>query len=122
MEPACQPEHLSPGTSSLPSCYQQDCQPVWGSCSLWVTGILVREFNPPCVVCSGRSFHFKLWFLRTSQLHNWELLGLLLFNVRVEIKEIVGFLVLFCFQNISLVALRVGFFGFKIESGKVKIK
>lgn len=34
----------------------------------------------------------------------------------------VGFLVLFCFQNISLVALRVGFFGFKIESGKVKIK
>lgn len=45
----------------------------------------------------------------------------MLFNVRVEIKEIVGFL-LFCFQNISLVALRVGFFGFKIESGKVKIK
>lgn len=46
----------------------------------------------------------------------------MLFNVRVEIKGIVGFLVLFCFQNISLVALRVGFLGFKIESGKVKIK
>lgn len=71
--------------SASPPIRGQGRQPVWGSCSLWVTGILVRELNPPCVVCSGRSF--KLWFLRTSQLHNWGLLGLLLFNVRVEIKE-----------------------------------
>lgn len=84
---ALERHHCPPRLSTSPPIVirGQVCQPVWGSCSLWVIGILVRELNPPCVVCSGRSF--KLWFLRTSQLHNWGLLGLLLFNVRVEIKE-----------------------------------
>lgn len=87
------PVRLSANSYPLPSSSASQC---WGLVVLCrVIGILVRELNPPCVVCSGRYFHFKLWFFRTLQLHNWELLGLLLFNVRVESKGMVDVLVLF---------------------------
>lgn len=43
--------------------------------------------------CTLDGTSVKPLFFRTLQLNNWELLGLLLFNVRVEIKGIAGFLV-----------------------------
>lgn len=105
--------------SASPPIRGQGRQPVWGSCSLWVTGILVRELNPPCVVCSDGVLNSGFLGLHNCIIGGYWVYCYLMWEWK---SKRVGFLVLFCFQNISLVALRVGFFGFKIESGKVKIK
>lgn len=45
--------------------------------------------------CALKGTSIKPSFFRALQLNNWELLGVSLVNVRVEIRGIAGFLVLF---------------------------
>lgn len=49
--------------------------------------------------CALNGTSIKPCFFRTLQLNNWELLGLSLFNVKVEIKGIAGFLVFYLFSE-----------------------
>lgn len=118
MEPACQPEHLSPGTWTLP-CYQQDCPPLHQSVAKVVSRCGGLALCGSLVFLLGNLTH-PVWCAPDGVLnsgflglHNCIIGGYWVYCYLMwEWKsKRVGFLVLFCFQNISLVALRVGFLG-----------